>query len=224
MDSQRRNIIMNLLATVLFVSAELLGAVIFWATKDTVKRMLLSCLGLGFACSIVITDIIPDSTENFPYAYLVVILGIASMYLASKVGKFIGKYSAVLGMGFHNFCEGVVLTAMTINPIVLIGLVLHKLPEGMVTFALLEGKKDKTRFIMSGLISLLIPLGALAPIPEEIAKPITAFAAGVILFVVSTSMINIVTEHAKNNESITSKIATMSFMGAILGTVSCLIC
>ena len=98
---------MNLLATVLFVSAELLGAVIFLVTKDTMKRMLLSCLGLGFAFSIVITDIIPDSTENFSYAYLVVILGIASMYLVSKSGKFSGKYSAILGMGFHNFCEGV---------------------------------------------------------------------------------------------------------------------
>lgn len=217
---------MNLLATVLFVSAELLGAVIFLVTKDTMKRMLLSCLGLGFAAAIVISDIIPDSTENFKYAYLVVILGVASMYLLSKAGKFVGRYSAVLGMGFHNFCEGVVLTAMTINPIVLIGLILHKLPEGMVTFALLEGKKDKTRFIISGLISLLIPLGALAPIPESIAQPITAFAAGVILYVVTNSMISIIAEHTKNDAPavIKSRIATTAFIGAILGTVSCLIC
>lgn len=215
---------MNLLATVLFVCAELLGAVIFLVTKESKKRMFLSCLGLGFAFAIAIGDIIPDASENFKYAYVLVVLGVAAMFAISNLGKFVGNYSAVLGMGFHNFCEGVVLTAMAVNPLMLVGLVLHKVPEGMVTFSLLDGKKDKTRFAISALMALLIPVGALVPIPEAVAQPISAFVAGVILYVVSNSMLKIVSDNVKNDTSVRSKIATVALVGAMIGTVSCLVC
>ncbi len=215
---------MNLIATVLFVCAELLGLIIFIVTKESKKRMFLSCLGLGFAFAIAIADIIPDSSKDFKYAYVVVVFGIATMFAINKLGNFAGKYSAVAGMGFHNFCEGIVLTAMAVNPLMLVGLVLHKVPEGMVTFSLLDGKKDRTRFTISALISLLIPLGALVPTPEYIAQPIGAFVAGVILYVVSASILKIVADNIKEDVNIKSKIATIAIVGAVIGTVSCLLC
>ena len=39
----------NYLVVAAFVIAELLGALIYFKTEDSVKRTLLTCLGLGFA-------------------------------------------------------------------------------------------------------------------------------------------------------------------------------
>lgn len=230
--------VLNLTITSMLVVAELFGALIYLKTKDTFMRMLLSCLGLGFLIAVLFADILPDATEDFSNGYYIFIFGALIMcgilYGIRRYGedigdgKYIGNYTAVLGMGFHNFCEGVVITALSsITPILIVGVVLHKLPEGMVSFSLLEGLKDRTRFIVAALIALLIPLGAFIPISEDIAQPTMAFGAGVILVVVSRSLIQIVAEHYRsgtpNIAMNFTKIAAATAVGVIFGVVSCLI-
>ncbi|HEY8805322.1 MAG TPA: hypothetical protein VIM42_09510 [Clostridium sp.] len=215
---------MNVKIAIMFVVAELLGALICLKTKGTIKRMIMSCIGLGFLFAIVFSDILPDATKNFSYGYLVCILGVLCMCLVGTNRKNIGNYTAVAGMGFHNFCEGIILTSIgSISPILIVGLVLHKLPEGMVTFSLLDGIKDRTRFIIASVIALLIPLGALILIPESIAQPLTAFAAGVIIYASVSSFKKIIVMHYETSESLRTMIAVATFAGAIAGGISCLI-
>lgn len=212
----------SLIVAIMMVIAELCGIGIYVNVKNTVKRSLLACLGLGFMYAIVIADILPDATENFKYGYLACILGILCMYLISKKSSRIGTYSTILGMGFHNLCEGIVLSALTaISPILVAGLVMHKLPEGMVSFSLLDNIKSKLKFVFAVGISLLIPLGSLILIPEKISQPIIGFAAGAILLTVTNSFRAILSQDG--SEVLYSKIATMSFIGALIGGISCLI-
>jgi len=200
--------------------AELYGAVICLKTKDTFKKMLLTCLGLGFAYAIVLMDILPEATEHYPYGFLICAIGALCIYGLDRYGKHIGGHAAVLGMGFHDFCEGAILTALgsTVSPLLILAFILHKLPEGIVSFSLLEGIKDKTRFFIVILISLLIPLGTFIPTPEYIEQPILAFSSGVILFVVSKSLVMIISHY----KYAMPRIAGATAIGAILGVIPCL--
>jgi len=91
----------------------------------------------------------------------------------------------------------------------------------MVSFSLLENIKSKFKYVLAVGISLLIPLGSIIFIPENLAKPIIGLAAGAILFTVTSSFRTILSK--KDAEYLYSKIATMAFIGAIIGGVSCLI-
>ena len=146
------------------------------------------------------------------------------MFAVGYLGKYIGNYAAVLGLGFHNFCEGVEVAALSaISPILVIGFLLHKLPEGMVSFSLLDGLKDRVRFLVAFLIALLIPLGALLPLPERLEQPVMAFGAGVIILVVSRLLSIVISGHIQTARQELPKILAVTVIGAIIGGVSCLI-
>ncbi len=201
--------------------AELCGAVIYLKTKNTLNRIFLTCLGLGFAYAIVLMDILPDATEHYPHGFLICVAGALCLYGLDKYGKHIGGYAAVAGMGFHDFCEGAVLTVLgsTVSPVVLLAFILHKLPEGIISFSLLQGIKDRNKLFILAFISLLIPLGTFIPTPAYIKQPILAFSSGVILFVISKSLVMIISQH----RYAIPKIAGATAAGAILGVIPCLI-
>jgi zinc transporter ZupT len=228
-----------------FVIAELLGALVYFKTEDSVKRTLLTCLGLGFAIAVVLLDIIPEilwplATEDFASGYLLIAIGFVAMFVLGPFIKSAGKvksaekYPAVVGLAIHNFAEGVIITTVfgPISPILAVGAVLHKMPEGMVSFSLLEGLKDRTRFAIAALITLLIPVGAIIPISESVTKPLMALSAGVILYVVGGLLFAIVSEYYKpeiikgqvgeNNKLNFTKLSTMVMFGIIIACVSCL--
>ena len=71
----------NYLVVAAFVVAELLGTIIYFKTENSAKRMLLTCLGLGFAIVVVLLDIIPDATEDFASGYWLVAIGFIAMLL-----------------------------------------------------------------------------------------------------------------------------------------------
>lgn len=223
-----------------FVIAELLGALVYFKTEDSVKRTLLTCLGLGFAIAVVLLDIIPDATEDFEIGYLLVAIGFVAMFVLGSFIKSAGKikgvekYPAVVGLAIHNFAEGVIISTVfgPISPILAVGAVLHKMPEGMVSFSLLEGLKDRTRFVVAALIALLIPAGAIMPISESITKPFMALSAGVILYVVGSLLFAIISEYYKpeivkgqvgeSNKLNFTKLSAMVIFGIIIAWVSCL--
>lgn len=217
-----------------FVIAELLGTLIYFKTEDSVKRTLLTCLGLGFAIAVVLLDIIPDATEDFASGYWLVAIGFIAMLALGFFTKRVGNYSAIIGLAIHNFAEGVIVSTVfgPISPILVVGAVLHKMPEGMVSFSLLEGLKDRTRFAIAALIALLIPLGAIIPISESVTKPLMALSAGVILCVVGSLLIAIVSKYynpeitrGQVSEGSKLNIAKLSYVvvfGAIIAWISCL--
>jgi zinc transporter ZupT len=225
----------NYLVVAAFVIAELLGTLIYFKTEDSVKRTLLTCLGLGFAIAVVLLDIIPDATEDFALGYWLIAIGFTAMFALGFFTKNVGKYSAVAGFAIHNFAEGVIITTVfgPISPILAAGAILHKMPEGMVSFSLLEGLKNRTRFAIAALIALLIPVGATLPISESITKPLMALSAGIILYVVGNLLITIISEHygteidggqlgERHRLNITN-LSSMAIFGAVIAWISCLI-
>lgn len=223
----------NYLVVAAFVIAELLGALIYFKTEDSVKRTLLTCLGLGFAITVVLLDIIPDATEDFAFGYWLVVIGFVAMFAVGFYTNSAGKYSAVLGLAIHNIAEGVIITTEfgPISPILAVGAVLHKLPEGMVSFSLLDELEDRTRFAIAALIALLIPVGAVLPPSESLTKPLLALSAGVILFVVGNLLVTTIFKYyevetvrqvSKRNHLNTTKLSSMVVFGAVIAWVSCL--
>lgn len=224
----------NYLVVAAFVIAELLGALIYYKTEDSVKRTLLTCLGLGFAITVVLLDIIPDATEDFSVGYWLVAIGFIAMFALGFYTKSVGKYSAVLGLAIHNFAEGLIITTEfgPISPILAVGAVLHKLPEGMVSFSLLDELEDRTRFAIAALIALLIPVGAIIPIPESVTKPLMALSAGVILYVAGTLLTTIISEHygtgidggqlSERHRLNITKLSSIAVSGSLIAWISCL--
>lgn len=216
---------MNFLMAGMMVFAEIVGALIYMRTRRTLARTALACAGLGFAVAIVFADIIPDATEGYseltPTFFACLAAGAALALLAGYGGRAIGRYTAVLGFTFHNFCEGVVLTTTAaISPLIAVGLVMHKLPEGMVSYALLDGVPDKLRFGIACASALMIPCGALLPIPESAAQPLTAVAAGVILAIVAVAMRVLLAQYVSQPRS---RFAMATLGGAVVGGLSCLL-
>ena len=119
-----------------------------------------------------------------------------------------------------------------ISPILAVGAILHKLPEGMVSFSLLDELEDKTRFAIAALIALLIPVGAIIPISESITKPLMALSAGVILYVVGSLLITIISKYyvteidkgklSKKHDLNITTLSSVAVFGAVIAWISCL--
>lgn len=210
---------------IIMMVVEMLGAYMFLKTKSTLKRIVLSSLALGFAYAIVIADILPDATEDFQWGYLICIGAVGIMFLIEIGVKHFGNNAAAGAMAFHNFFEGlVVMSRPSISLLLVAGIVLHKLPEGMTTFSLLDHiKNDKVKFVIAAAIGLLIPIGTLCVVPESISKPITAFAAGCMLYAISKSVKKIVLEHFETSPSAKKGMVSAAMVGAIIGGISCLL-
>ena len=74
--------------------AEVTGAGIFHATKNTTARRVLKSFGLGFAVAIVLFDLLPDATEHFAQGYALAALGAAIVAITWTLQMRVGKSSA----------------------------------------------------------------------------------------------------------------------------------
>jgi len=222
---------LSLAGTMMLATAEMAGAYWFFKTENSGLRMLMTSFGFGFALAIVVFDMLPDATEHFAMGYPLFALGALIMFGVWCWGKRNARNAssngsgtvAVAGMALHNFGEGVMVAAMTgpIPFLFVVGALLHKLPEGMATFAMLEGVKEKARFAWAASVGLMIPLGAFLHFSNGFQQPVMALIAGMILVAVSTAIV----EHIARNLalSVRWKIATPYVMGALIGGVSCMI-
>jgi Predicted divalent heavy-metal cations transporter len=176
---------------------------------------------------VVFMDLLPDAGmyEHVDFTHISLFAaGAAGIYLISKLNKYLGNYAAVAGLGFHNLCEGVEIAAISsLSPLVAAGFLLHKLPEGMVTFSMLKGLKDAQRFGYSLLVALLIPLGALIPIAESVNQYVMSLGSGVIVMVVVKSIILHISALNEQSEVNPWKMGIAGFSGIFIGAVSCLI-
>jgi len=222
---------MNLAGAMILAVAEAAGAYWFFKTKSASLRMLMTSFGFGFAFAIVLFDLLPDATEHYAMGYPLFALGAAVMFGVWRIGKRTSRNVsvngtgsvAVTGMALHNLGEGILLAAMTgpVSFLLVAGALLHKLPEGMATFALLEGVKEKTRFVLAALVGLMIPLGVVLRISNGLQQPVMAVLSGMILVAVSTAIV----EHSVRSLVLAArwKVAMPYVMGALIGGVSCLI-
>ncbi len=220
----------SLLFAAVMAAAELIGAAIFVATADGVRRAALSCFGLGFAICIVLADIIPDATEDYSLGWLALaagfVAGVVLMFKAGERGSGAGTTAALGGMGLHNICEGIVLAtaAPTASVLVLGGAIAHKLPEGMVVFSLADRLSIGRRWAVAGALSLLIPVGTAVVLPENIQKPALAFAAGVMLVVLVKSLMLLAPGGRKHAAVLTGRrLAATTAGGAVLAGLTCLV-
>jgi len=222
---------LNLAGTMILAVAEAAGAYWFFKTKSAGLRILMTSFGFGFAFAIVLFDLLPDATEHYAMGYPLFALGGLVMFGLWRYGNQRSRNSstngsgsvAVAGMALHNLGEGILLAAMTgpISLLLVFGALLHKLPEGMATFAMLEGVKEKTRFALAATVGLMIPLGALVHFPNGLQQPLMALLSGMILVAVSTAIV----KHSVKSLalSVRWRVATPYAMGALIGAVSCLI-
>jgi len=218
---------LNIARAMILAVAEMGGAYWFLKTKKAGLRTSMTSFGLGFAIAIVLFDLLPDSTEHFTMGYAFFTVGAVIMILVASLDKQSNAKSsgsvAVTGMALHNLSEGILLVAMArpVSFILFTGALLHKAPEGMATFALLDGAKEKTRFTLAAAVSLMIPLGTVLSIPTSLQQPVMALLSGIILVAVSKALV----EHSVKNLVATPKLqlAMPCFVGAVIGGVSCLI-
>jgi zinc transporter ZupT len=108
-----------------------------------------------------------------------------------------------------------------ISPLLVVGALLHKLPEGMATYALLDGTKEKRRFAFAALVGLMIPVGALLRMPQSLQQPVMALLSGMILFAVSTAIVERFPRSVASSER--WGFAMPCLVGAAIGGLSCLI-
>lgn len=220
----------SLLFPAVMAAAELAGAAIFVATKDNVRRAVLSCFGLGFAICIVLADIVPDATEDYSAGWLFLaagfLIGVVLMFGAGERRSNVGRAAGLAGMGLHNICEGIVLAAAgpAASALVLVGAVAHKLPEGMVVFSLADRLSIGRRWVVAVLLSLLIPIGTFVAVPEGIQQPVLAFAAGILLVVLAKSLMLFVPVGRQETALLTRRaLAATTASGAVLAGLTCLV-
>lgn len=221
---------LSLFASLVMAAAELVGAGMYFFTKNGAWRKVLSAFGLGFAASIIFFDILPDATEHYTVGYAYAALGalavLGAWFVARRMNLGTPERSvcgiAVGGMALHNFAEGVVLATLTgpLSFLFAAGVLLHKLPEGLATYSLMSGEKDSKRMAWSACVALAIPLGVLVHLPAGIQQPVMALMSGVILVAVATAIF------ARKSEvevgSFLGKFAPY-VAGGLIGGISCLI-
>ncbi len=220
----------SLLLPIVMAIAELAGAALFVATRSSARRTILSCFGLGFALCIVVADIIPDATEDYPLGWLLATAGAAVsaalMFGAGGRGSIAGRAAGLAGMALHNIGEGIVMAAAgpAISPLIFTAAVAHKLPEGMVVFSLADRLALGRRWALAALMSLLIPIGTTVVVSEEIQKPMLAVAAGVLFVVLAKALILIVAPDGKAAAAPSRRaIAVATAGGAALAGLTCLV-
>lgn len=219
-----------LLLPIIMAVAEVIGAVLFVSTRDSGRRAALACFGLGFALCIVAADIIPDAVEDNAQIWFLVAIGAAVgtllMFKGGQSGASIGSAAGIAGMGLHNICEGIVLAAAgpALSPLIFAGAIAHKLPEGMVVFQLADRLSVARRWVVAGLLSLLIPIGTTVVLPEAVRNPVLGFAAGVLLAVLVKSLLLFVGRERSGSITLSrGTIAAATAGGAILAGATCLV-
>jgi len=182
-----------------------------WARRYAAYFM---CFAAGVLISVSFMHIIPKSFLVSPAGPVFLLIGFMAMHLTNR---FLNVYLChehestdraigiipVLGIGLHSFVDGIIY-AVTFNVSIFtgmltaIGMILHEVPEGIVTFVLLErGGFDRRK---SGLYAFLAaalstPLGTLVSYPfiRAISQPalgaLLAISGGALVYVAASHLL-----------------------------------
>lgn len=176
----------------------------------------------GVLISVSFMHIIPKSFEMNETAPMFLLVGFLGIYLSNRLVKlyvcheydctdYVMGVIPMLAIGFHSFIDGFIYS-VTFNVSILtgvlsaIGMVLHKFPEGIVTFVLLErGGFSRNRAAVYAFLAaaLSTPLGALVSFPfiHTITQPtpgmLLAISAGALVYVGASLLLPAVEQEQK---------------------------
>jgi hypothetical protein len=111
-----------------FVIAELLGTLIYFKTQDSVKRTLLTCMGLGFAIAALISLLIPAGavipiSENITKPLMALSAGVILCVVGSLLIAIISNYyNPEIPRG--QFSEGSKLNLTKLSSVVFFGAII----------------------------------------------------------------------------------------------------
>lgn len=231
-----------ILASTLLVSLISLVGIFTLTLKDNLLPKILFCL-IGFSAGALIggafLHILPESLEHnkstIVFSYL--ILGIIAFFLmerylhwrhcheqgACKIHAF--TYLNLVGDGFHNFIDGMVIAASFIVSVKLglvttLVIILHEIPQELGDFAvLLYGGFTKKKALLFNFASALMSVvGAvagyfIADLSKSFANFILPFTAGGFIYIATSDLIP---ELHKENSL---RRATAAFSAFLLGIV-----
>jgi ZIP family zinc transporter/zinc and cadmium transporter len=170
--------------------------------------------GAGFMLALVLIGVLPEvfssTTTAMPTAGLLVLLGYVLVHLAQHVitphfhfGEethtvdATAGYSALVGLTLHSFFDGVAiasgfLVSWNLGVLFFLGVLLHKLPEGVtMSSIMLASGLGRRRAIAGGLVlGLATIIGALVTSAvAPLARHGLALAAGVTLYVAASNLV-----------------------------------
>jgi len=177
-----------------------------------------------------LTFALPDAVAKNPdYAGFAALVGFLFMFVSNKLIQVRTKQktlafgiTAVEGIGMHSFVDGVVY-AVTFSASVLIGvlsgigLVLHELAEGVITYSLLISggiKREKAVWYAFFIASLTTPIGAFIayPIVSKLTSSVLGLALGFVVGVLIYVSASHLLPEARGHEE---KHSTWAFLAGI---------
>lgn len=168
---------------------------------------------VGVLITIAFTHLLPESLELNPNAILISLVGFLTFYLIEHFVMIhscheegcevhsLGQMS-VLGIGFHSLIDGIAIgvgfeVSSEIGFFTALAVLLHKLPEGINTMAIMLHSKMKKRkaIIYSLSVSAATIIGATltilftSDISESILGALLAFAAGSFIYIGASDLL-----------------------------------
>lgn len=232
-----------ILASTFLVSLISLVGILTLALKDNLSHKILFCL-IGFSAGALLggafLHILPECLENdkssavFSYLILgIIIFLFMERYLhwrhchqeggACKAHAF--TYLNLVGDGFHNFIDGMVIAAsfivsLKLGLVTTLAIILHEIPQELGDFAVLVygGFTKKKALLFNFASALMAIIGALAgyfitDLSKSFSNFILPFTAGGFIYIAASDLIP---ELHKENEL---KRSTAAFFAFLLGIV-----
>jgi zinc transporter ZupT len=179
-----------------------------WARRNSAY---LTSFAAGLLTSVAVLHLIPESLRMHARAPILILVGLLVLALSSRLlhahleswnerdpgVDYASGLVPMIGLGLHSFIDGVIFSitfeiSLFTGVLAGIGMVLHELPEGVVTYALLKraGFSRRRSMLYSFFsVALTTPVGAAASFPliRRVEEPgrglFLAFAAGALLYV-----------------------------------------
>ncbi len=198
-----------------------------WAEKTKEYFM---CFAAGVLISSPLILAFPEAIEKTEYAGFAALVGFLFMFFSNKFIKYRSKQkelafgiTAVEGIGIHSFLDGVIYTvtfsvSVAVGLLAGIGLVIHELAEGIITFSVLvKGgiKRKKAMLYAFFVAALTTPIGAFVAYPfvknlnSSVLGLALGFVVGVLVYVSASHLLPETREHEKKH-------STFAFLAGVL--------
>jgi zinc and cadmium transporter len=190
-----------------------------WGNRNTVYFM---SFAAGILISVSFIHLIPKSFEMSVHGPIYLLIGFMGLYLFNRfLNAFVCHQVELpqlafgivpmMGIGFHSFLDGVIYSvtynvSIFTGALATIGMVLHELPEGIVTYLLLkrcgfDGKKSAVYAFLAAGIST--PLGTVISFPfirdiqSSVLGMLLSLSAGALVYVGASHLLPAVEKENK---------------------------
>lgn len=201
-----------------------IGILIIFKKSHWAERMkeYFMCFAAGVLISSPLLHAFPEAIEKNENAGFVALLGFLFMYFSNEYIKHKTKQkelafglTAIQGIGIHSFLDGIIYSVtFSVNILVGllagIGLVVHELAEGIITFSLLikGGLNRKKAMLYAFLVAALTtPIGAFIAYPfvaslnESFLGLALGFVVGILIYVSASHLLPEAREHEKKHST-----------------------